>query len=126
MFTTDVANDLQKALGADQDFAQYARYFHSTVLLVCDEDRLLVAVDGGTASCDSPTDANDADIVLSAPLQAWERLASRTEVNATLTRMLREGDLTIEGDVDRAMHQWRSLVWIVARLREVLSGITEF
>jgi hypothetical protein len=126
MFTTDIASDLQKALGADDDFTHYARYFHSTVLLVSDEDRMLISVDGGAAVCDAPAEATDAAITLTAPTEAWARLASPTEVNATLTRMLREGDLAIGGDIARAMHQWRSLFWIVALLRQVLSGVTEF
>jgi hypothetical protein len=126
MFTTAVADDLRTALEADPDFARYGRFCRSTVRLDRDDEALLVTVTDGAVTCAAVGDGPEADIVLGAPAEAWDRLASPTEVNATLTRMLREGDLTIGGDVARAMHQWRSLFWIVARLRQVLSGVTEF
>ncbi len=125
MFTTEVAAGLEKRLAADETFQRYTRFFEADVALVGIEPALALTFRGPDVRC-AVAETETADIVLSVSPEGWASLADPEAINVTLTHWLRKGEVRIDGDVDRAMSNWRPLFWAVARLREQLTGKTDF
>jgi ubiquinone biosynthesis protein UbiJ len=126
IFTNEVARNLEDSLVLDERFGLYAKGFVAVAALVGPSVALVMRFDGERMTCEVAETVSDVDFRISALPEVWEKLASPTLVNVSLTRMLREGDISLDGDVNRAMKNWRPLFWVVARLREQLSGVFEF